>query len=166
MAAFDYEAINLDGKKEKGIIASDSLETARRELRNRRLAPVRVSEVSSKNKLFRIFERKISLKNLVIFTRQLSALTSGGVSLDRALRVIGEQSTNTQVKEHSLTLASRIEEGFSFTEALKEFPQSFDRLYISLVSAGERAEICQEYWKKQLLILREDLKFSRILQGL
>ena len=133
MAAFNYEAINLDGKKEKGIIASDSLETARRELRNRKLAPVKVSEVSSKNKLFRIFERKISLKNLVIFTRQLSALTSGGVSLDRALRVIGEQSTNTQVKEHSLTLASRIEEGFSFTEALKEFPQSFDRLYISLV---------------------------------
>jgi type II secretory pathway component PulF len=36
MAAFDYEAINLDGKKEKGIIASDSLKTARRELRNRR----------------------------------------------------------------------------------------------------------------------------------
>ena len=36
MAAFDYEAINLDGKKEKGIIASDSLETARRELRNQK----------------------------------------------------------------------------------------------------------------------------------
>ncbi|MCS5543185.1 MAG: type II secretion system F family protein, partial [SAR86 cluster bacterium] len=38
-----------------------------------------------------------------------------------------------------LTLSSRIEEGFSFTEALKEFPQSFDNLYISLISAGEAA---------------------------
>ena len=74
MAAFDYEAINLDGKKEKGIIASDSLEAARRELRNRRLAPVRVSEVNSKNKLFRIFERKISLKNSVVLKKRTKNL--------------------------------------------------------------------------------------------
>ena len=139
MAAFDYVAINQKGKKEKGVIAADSLENARRELRNRKLAPVKVSEVGKNHKLFKIFDRKISLKNLVIFTRQLSVLTSGGVSLDQALRVIGEQSSNAQVKEQSLTIASRIEEGFTLTEALKEFPQSFDRLYVSLVSAGERA---------------------------
>jgi len=139
MAAFDYVAINQKGKKEKGVIAADSLENARRELRNRKLAPVKVSEVGKKHKLFKILERKISLKNLVIFTRQLSVLTSGGVSLDQALRVIGEQSSNAQVKEQSLTIASRIEEGFTLTEALKEFPHSFDRLYVSLVSAGERA---------------------------
>jgi len=139
MAAFDYVAINQKGKKEKGVIAADSLENARRELRNRKLAPVKVSEVGKKHKLLKMLDRKISLKNLVIFTRQLSVLTSGGVSLDQALRVIGEQSSNAQVKEQSLTIASRIEEGFTLTEALKEFPQSFDRLYISLVSAGERA---------------------------
>ncbi len=139
MAAFDYVAINQKGKKEKGVIAADSLENARRELRNRKLAPVKVSEVGKNHKLFKILDRKISLKNLVIFTRQLSVLTSGGVSLDQALRVIGEQSSNAQVKEQSLTIASRIEEGFTLTEALKEFPQSFDRLYVSLVSAGERA---------------------------
>ena len=139
MAAFDYVAINQKGKKEKGVIAADSLENARRELRNRKLAPVKVSEVGKNHKLFKILDRKISLKNLVIFTRQISVLTSGGVSLDQALRVIGEQSSNAQVKEQSLTIASRIEEGFTLTEALKEFPQSFDRLYVSLVSAGERA---------------------------
>ena len=139
MAAFDYVAINQKGKKEKGVIAADSLENARRELRNRKLAPVKVSEVGKKHKLLKMLDRKISLKNLVIFTRQLSVLTSGGVSLDQALRVIGEQSSNAQVKEQSLTIASRIEEGFTLTEALKEFPQSFDRLYVSLVSAGERA---------------------------
>ena len=139
MAAFDYVAINQRGKKEKGVIAADSLENARRELRNRKLAPVKVSEVGKKHKLLKVLDRKISLKNLVIFTRQLSVLTSGGVSLDQALRVIGEQSSNAQVKEQSLTIASRIEEGFTLTEALKEFPQSFDRLYVSLVSAGERA---------------------------
>ena len=139
MAAFDYVAINPNGKKEKGVIAAESLEIARRELRNRKLAPVKVSEVNRENILYKLFQRKISLKNLVVFTRQLSALIGGGVTLDKALRVIGDQSSNSQLKEHAFTLASRVEEGFSFTEALKEFPQSFDRLYISLVSAGERS---------------------------
>ena len=139
MAAFDYVAINLNGKKEKGVIAAESLEIARRELRNRKLAPVKVSEVNRENILYKLFQRKISLKKLVVFTRQLSALIGGGVTLDKALRAIGDQSSNSQLKEHAFTLASRVEEGFSFTEALKEFPQSFDRLYISLVSAGERS---------------------------
>ena len=139
MAAFDYVAINPNGKKEKGVIAAESLEIARRELRNRKLAPVKVSEVNRENILYKLFQRKISLKKLVVFTRQLSALIGGGVTLDKALRVIGDQSSNSQLKEHAFTLASRVEEGFSFTEALKEFPQSFDRLYISLVSAGERS---------------------------
>ena len=139
MAAFDYVAINPNGKKEKGVIAAESLEIARRELRNRKLAPVKVSEVNRENILYKLFQRKISLKKLVVFTRQLSALIGGGVTLDKALTVIGDQSSNSQLKEHAFTLASRVEEGFSFTEALKEFPQSFDRLYISLVSAGERS---------------------------
>ena len=139
MATFNYVAINPIGKKEKGVIAAESLEIARRELRNRKLAPVKVSEVNRENILYKLFQRKISLKNLVVFTRQLSALIGGGVTLDKALRVIGDQSSNSQLKEHAFTLASRVEEGFSFTEALKEFPQSFDRLYISLVSAGERS---------------------------
>ena len=99
MAAFDYVAINPNGKKEKGIIAADSLEIARRELRNRKLAPIKVSEVSSRNFLFRSFQRKISLKNLVIFTRQLSALTSGGVVLDRALKLIGDQHVSHSFKD-------------------------------------------------------------------
>ena len=43
MATFDYVAINPNGKKEKGVIAAESLEIARRELRNRKLAPVKVS---------------------------------------------------------------------------------------------------------------------------
>jgi len=165
MTAFDYEAINLEGKKQKGVIASDSIEAARRELRNRRLAPLRVSELSSKNRLFSNFKRKVNLKNLVIFTRQLSVLISGGVSLDRSLKVIGEQSTNTQVKEHSLILASRIEEGFSFTESLKEFPQSFDRLYISLVSAGERAGDMSGILEKTASYLERRSKIQREITG-
>ena len=56
MAAFDYEAINPKGNKEKGTIAAETLETARRELRNRKLAPLKVAEVNNKSKLITLFD--------------------------------------------------------------------------------------------------------------
>ena len=139
MAVYYYVAINSEGNKEKGVIAADNLENARRELRNRKLAPLKVSENNKYNLFNLLVQRKISLKNLVLFTRQLSALIGGGLPLDKSLKLIGHQSKNGHLKNQVLTLSSRIEEGFSFTETLKEFPQSFDNLYISLISAGEAA---------------------------
>ena len=139
MAVYYYVAINSEGNKEKGVIAADNLENARRELRNRKLAPLKVSENNKYNLFNLLVQRKISLKNLVLFTRQLSALIGGGLPLDKSLKLIGNQSKNGNLKNQVLTLSSRIEEVFSFTEALKEFPQSFDNLYISLISAGEAA---------------------------
>lgn len=139
MAAYNYVAINSEGNKEKGVIAADNLENARRELRNRKLAPLKVSENNKYNLFNLLVQRKISLKNLVLFTRQLSTLIGGGLPLEKSLKLIGNQSKNGNLKNQVLTLSSRIEEGFSFTEALKEFPQSFDNLYISLISAGEAA---------------------------
>ena len=139
MAAYNYVAINSEGNKEKGVISADNLENAKRELRNRKLAPLKVSENNKYNLFNLLVQKKISLKNLVLFTRQLSALIGGGLPLDKSLKLIGNQSKNGHLKNQVLTLSSRIEEGFSFTEALKEFPQSFDNLYISLISAGEAA---------------------------
>ena len=139
MAAYNYVAINSEGNKEKGVISADNLENAKRELRNRKLAPLKVSENNKYNLFNLLVQKKISLKNLVLFTRQLSTLIGGGLPLEKSLKLIGNQSKNGNLKNQVLTLSSRIEEGFSFTEALKEFPQSFDNLYISLISAGEAA---------------------------
>ncbi len=62
-------------------------------------------------------------------------------------------------------MASRIEEGFSFTEALKEFPQSFDRLYISLVSAGERAGDMSGILEKTASYLERRSKIQQDITG-
>jgi len=164
MAAYTYVAINLNGVKEKGVISADNPEIARRELRNRKLTPVKVKKAS--NSLFSsFFPKKISLKNLVLFTRQMHALLLGGVALDRALKVIGEQSLNATLNEQSLTLSSRIKEGFSFTEALKEMPQSFDSLYISLISAGERAGDMTGILEKTAQYLERRLKIQQEITG-
>ena len=101
MAVYYYVAINSEGNKEKGVIAADNLENARRELRNRKLAPLKVSENNKYNLFNLLVQRKISLKNLVLFTRQLSALIGGGLPLDKSLKLIGNQSKNGHLKNHA-----------------------------------------------------------------
>ena len=164
MAAFNYVAIDSNGNKEKGVIAADNIENARRELRNRKLAPVKVSE-ANKHLFARFFQRKTSLKKLVLFTRQMATLVSGGFAIDQSLKLVGEQSPAGSFKNQILTLSSRIEEGFSFTEALEEFPQSFDRLYISLISAGETSGDMSGILEKTASYLERRSKIQQDILG-
>ena len=164
MAAFNYVAIDSSGNKEKGVIAADNIENARRELRNRKLAPVKVSE-ANKHLFARFFQRKTSLKKLVLFTRQMATLVSGGFAIDQSLKLVGEQSPAGSFKNQILTLSSRIEEGFSFTESLEEFPQSFDRLYISLISAGETSGDMSGILEKTASYLERRSKIQQDILG-
>ena len=138
MVAFNYEAIDKDGTQRKGVISSDTLDSARRELIKKKLSPLKLKEIKNRS-IFNSFKRGIGLKNLILFTRQVSVLLSGGVPLDIALRSISNQSANQKIKELSLVLSSRITEGVSFKQSLQEFPETFDNLYVSLMAAGEES---------------------------
>jgi|TARA_B110000438_G_C15802166_1_gene645637 general secretion pathway protein F len=165
LAAYDYTALNHNGIKEKGFLSSDSEDNARRELLARKLSPLSIKLVKQNSYTSFLFQKKISLKNLVLFTRQLSVLLEGGIPLDIALRTIGEQSTDTAVKLQILTLSSRIEEGFSFKEALSEYPQTFDSLYVSLVAAGEAAGALGSILEKIALHLETRSKIQQEVTG-
>ena len=136
MAAYTYVAINLNGVKEKGVISADNPEIARRELRNRKLTPVKIKKAS--NSLFSsFFPKKISLKNLVLFTRQMHALLLGGVALDRALKVIGEQSLNATLNEQ---LEAELAETLSGEGPFTVFAPTNDAFAAALEALGITAE--------------------------
>lgn len=138
MTGFNYIAIDKDGNQKKGVISSDTLDVARGELIRNNLSPLKVEEIKHRS-LFNSYKRGIGLKNLILFTRQLSTLLLGGVPLDISLKAIGDQSSNHKVKELSLILASKITEGVSFKQSLQAFPETFDNLYVSLIAAGEES---------------------------
>ena len=81
--------------------------------------------------------RVISRKGLAVFTRQLCTLTRAGVPLVRALEILGRQEKNATFREVLAALATAIRSGGSFSEGLRSHPRVFDRLYVSMVKAGE-----------------------------
>jgi type IV pilus assembly protein PilC len=83
------------------------------------------------------FKGRIKTKRVTVFTRQLATLLDAGMPLPRGLRLLHEQETHTRLKRVIAGLASAIESGGTFSEALGQYPRVFDRLYLNMIKAGE-----------------------------
>lgn len=139
MGAFNYIALDKKGKKESGTLSADNLDIARRELISRDLSPVNIEEINSRSIFNKFKSKKITDKSLIKISRQLSALLNGGLPLETALSSIGKESKSDVEKEQLLKISSSLQEGKSFSDALREYPQSFSNLFVSLISAGENS---------------------------
>lgn len=88
--------------------------------------------------------KKIRVKELPAFTRQLGAMLSAGLPVVQTLEALEEQNTNKVFKTVIAGIRTRIEGGASFSEALAQYPDIFDELYISMLRAGESGGLLAE----------------------
>ena len=90
----------------------------------------------------------VKLKDMVIFSRQFSAMIGSGVAMLRTLTIISEQCENKKLKEVLMDVKTQVEQGQNLSDAFARHPETFDRLYISMVRAGETGGILDEVMKK------------------
>jgi len=76
---------------------------------------------------------------LLLFTQELAAMLNAGISIQRALDIIITDIDNPGLRQIIMEITSSIGEGKEFSETLKDYPQVFSLLYVSMVSAGEKA---------------------------
>jgi len=81
---------------------------------------------------------------LVMFTRQLATMVDAGIAIVQALQALAEQTPNKVMRDTIKDVCSRVEAGESFSEALIRHPKSFNRLYVSMVHAGEKGGLLAE----------------------
>ncbi len=90
----------------------------------------------AKNGLTNLANR-ISTKDKVIFSRQLSTLINAGLPLVQSLRAVQEQTSKKSFKQILANTISDVEGGSSFSDALAKHPKEFNAVYVNLVAAGE-----------------------------
>lgn len=144
MAAFEYQALDSKGKSRKGVLEADSARQVRQQLRDKGWMPLAVNATTEKqnNKSgFSLFARgpSLSVQDLALITRQLATLIAAGLPIDEALKAVSEQSEKQKIKSMVLSIRSKVLEGHTLADALKEFPRAFPHLYRATVSAGEHA---------------------------
>ena len=87
---------------------------------------------------------KVSLAELVIFTRQLATMIDAGLAMVQSLQALADQTSNKIMRDVIRDICARVEGGDSFSEALQKHPKAFSRLYVCMVSAGEKGGLLAE----------------------
>ena len=135
---FSYTAKDPEGKTKTGFIEAASTDQAAEILRDRNLVPTEIKEkqVSPLAFLFNSL-RRISGKEITVFTRQLATMVGAGLPLARALEVLTLQTSNPRFREVLSTILRDVQSGVSLSSSFEKHEGVFPRVYISLIRAGE-----------------------------
>ncbi len=140
MPRYHYTAIAASGKKVKGVVTAESPYAARKQLRVRSIHPSSVTEVGSRTggkiRLFSFLSKR-NKAQLIDFTKQMATLLSSGIKLTEALSVLTLQTSDARFRHALVDIRDRVVTGESFTDALKDYSDYFDVIYVSMVRVGE-----------------------------
>src|SRR3954447_25287615 len=136
MAAFTYDAINAEGLQLKGEIHAADVVSAQEQLRSHGLLAQNLVE-RQKEAGARTAFKKVKAKSLQVFFRQLATMIEAGVSVVAALVTLEEQTNDKLLREVIAEIRSDVEAGMVLSRAFARHPKVFNRLYVSLIEAGE-----------------------------
>jgi general secretion pathway protein F len=144
MGAFEYVAVDSEGRERKGVLEGDTPRQVRQQLRDQSLLPVTVTEVvqqeaerSARRMQFN-FQRGLSALDLSLTTRQLATLVKSSLPLEEALLAVSQQTEKPRVRNIMLGVRSKVMEGHTLADSLAEFPTSFPEIYRATVAASEQ----------------------------
>jgi len=137
---FNYQARTKKGEIQAGVVEASSKEAAILLLQKYGLyiTYLERTEVPFYAREVEIFKR-VSRRDIVLFSRQLSIMFASKVSLVEALSTIASQTKNLEFREIILDLSQEVEGGNAFSKALSRHPQIFSSFYISMVKSGEES---------------------------
>ena len=145
MGAFEYSALDVQGRERKGLIEADSAKHVRQLLREKQLLPVDIQESAQKEAKAsaskRPFTRRgsMSVLDLALFTRQLATLLRSGLPLEESLAAVAEQTEKQRVQRVVLGVRAKVVEGHPLADGFRDFPAAFPEIYRATVAAGEQS---------------------------
>jgi type IV pilus assembly protein PilC len=146
---FIWEGADRSGKRLKGEMSGTSDSLVKATLRRQGITPLKVKKKpksllggGGKSK------KKITPKDIAIFTRQLATMISAGVPLVQSFEIVGRGHENPSMQDLILKVKADVEAGNNLGDALGKHPVYFDELYVNLVRAGEAAGILETLLQK------------------
>ncbi|MBI3230164.1 MAG: type II secretion system F family protein [Burkholderiales bacterium] len=155
---FSWEGKDKQGKKVKGELRAGGEAIVNVTLRRQGITVTKVKKKSFAS------GRKITDKDITLFTRQLATMMKSGVPLLQSFDIVGKGHANPSVGKLILDLRSDIETGTSMSQAFRKYPLYFDALFCNLVGAGEQAGILEDLltrlaiYKEKTLAIKAKIK--------
>lgn len=164
-----YRARNTQGKVVKGRVNAPSQNAAISAVHALGLTPLSVQDNSSlglnRELDIKLFERGPRLKDLSITSKQLAVMISSGVTLLRALEIIGEQTENRTLAKAYADVRREVGQGSSLSMALERRPKVFPVLMVNLVRVGEAGGFLDEALESIAVNFETELKLQQKVKG-
>jgi general secretion pathway protein F/type IV pilus assembly protein PilC len=155
MALYRYAALDKEGKKLAGFIDADTIEKAKDRLRASGVILTRIIQAKKQAEI------SIGSTNLIHFTRDIAQLLSSKLPLYESLLTIEEKYRTHKFHYLFLDLCDKVKQGKALSEAMALFPSSFDRVYISMVRAGENTGKIDEAFLELYKVIARTEKFKK-----
>jgi type IV pilus assembly protein PilC len=166
VAAYSYSAINAQGLELSGELHAPDLAGAREQLRIRGLLASKLDELPSAGDAgARNIFKKVKPKTLQIFSRQFATMIEAGLNVVAALVILEQQTEDQYFAQVIKELRADVEGGLLLSEAMHRHPKIFDRLYISMVEAGEAAGILDEVLDRVAFQIEKATQIRRRVKG-
>jgi len=136
MPNYTYVARTAQGEVRSATIEASSKDDAAAQLKRLRLTVVKLEEITKKKT-----SGKVSMRDIVIFTRQFSTMINSGLPLVQALDILSKQSENPVLQSVTRQVVFDVESGHTVADALAKHPNAFTDLYVNMVAAGEAGGI-------------------------
>jgi type IV pilus assembly protein PilC len=137
---FQYKVKDKSGKLVEGSLEAENAQLVVSKLRSMGYVPIEIQQqggTSLRRDLKLPFSDRIKLKDVAVFSRQFATMINSGLSLLRSLSILAEQTESKPLAEVANQVRMDVEKGSSLSQAMSKHPKAFNRLYVSMVRAGE-----------------------------
>lgn len=139
---FNYRARKITGEIFQGVVEAPSEEIAADVLMDRGLSVITLETATNTagagKKEFKFgFNKKVKKKDVVIFARQLSVMTSANVPIVQSLKIITQQTEKQSLQKIVAYIADEVESGVKLSSAMGQYPKVFTDFFVSMIKSGE-----------------------------
>ncbi|KAB2951310.1 type II secretion system F family protein [Heliorestis acidaminivorans] len=166
MPFYNYEAFDKSGAVVNGKVEADNEDSAVSRLKGMGYLVTELEEIKESpfKNLFQ-FKQSVKTGELLLFNRQLGAMLQAGIPVTRALFALSSQSENPQFSKVLGEVARNVESGMSFSDALKNYPDVFPKIYVDMIRAGEVGGMLDEMLDRLATQLEQEKKLKDSLKS-
>ncbi len=166
MPIYVWKGKNSFGEKRKGEVEAVDEAGARAQLRRLRVDNPTVKE-KPKDLLenIKLFKPKVTGKDIVIFTRQLSTMIDAGLPLVQCLQILGKQQSNSTFKQVITNIQTDVESGTTLADSMRKHPKVFDGLYANMIEAGELGGILDTILSRLAAFKEKSMALQKKIKG-
>src|SRR6266545_2859263 len=164
MPSFAYSGRTRAGQTVSGERTADSMDAAVSALRREQIMVTRITpakgKAEPKAEKAGVTGKRVSAKNLAVFTRQFSVMIDAGLPLVQCLDILGSQEEDKNFAAVILQTRTDVESGASLADAMRRHPKTFDPLFTNMIAAGEAGGILDTILKRLATYIEKAVKLA------